>query len=331
MPVPSGPKQADAAIRNQAEAWFARMRAPNAASFARDFEQWRSSDPRCAVEFARLEEKVDFTKLLRLTATGRGRDLRRARGFGGGAIPAPYQMAAAVIVLLCVIGAASLLHGSSTGGASVAATRIGQIRPQQLADGSVVTLDTDSKIAFSFSERVRSVRLLQGRARFNVAHDNRRPFIVAAAGRTVTATGTIFDVALYDTKIRVSLLRGAVEVARGWTPPGKRGAVARLRPGEVMQATVGQPEQEITSAARGEDQWVGGMLSFDAMPMSDLLAQTNRYSSAKIRLASPGLAKLRVTGAFRPVPLDHLAATLSTAFSLRLETRPDGDIVLHQR
>jgi transmembrane sensor len=241
------------------------------------------------------------------------------------------------MILVCVAGVASLLEGaplpsrSVASVASVASTRVGQIRPQRLPDGSVVTLDTDSRIAFTLTAHNRIVRLVHGRARFDVAHNPARPFVVEAGGQTVTATGTVFDVALYGENLRVTLLRGSVDVAQGLARRREYVAITRLRPGEVMQATHSQPVPRITSSARGEDQWVDGMLSFKATRLSEVLAQTNRYATAKIQLAEPSLADLRVTGAVHPVPVDHLAASLAAAFFLRAETLPNGSIVLHAR
>jgi transmembrane sensor len=329
--MPIGPEPADAVIRAEAEAWFARMQGPDAQDTAAAFEHWRESDPRCQQAYASLERKIEVTKLLHFTATGRERDLTRARASSLMAKPIRYKIAAAVLVLLCVAGAASLLRGAPVSKTAFAATRIGQIRPQRLADGSLVILDTNSQIAFDLSGRARIVRLVRGRARFDVAHNPDRPFIVEAAGQTVTATGTIFDVALYGANVRVSLLRGSVEIARDSALRRSRGSVARLRPGEAVDTTIGQPMHEVTPAARGEDQWVGGMLSFDATPLSEVLGQTNRYSTTHIRLAEPTLAGLKVSGAFHPVPLDDLSKSLATAFSLHAETLSNGDIVLHKR
>lgn len=47
-----------------------------------------------------------------------------------------------------------------------------------LADGSTVTLNTDTKLTVEFSRRERSIRLDQGEAWFTISHDKRRPFTV---------------------------------------------------------------------------------------------------------------------------------------------------------
>ena len=70
------------------------------------------------------------------------------------------------------------------------------------------------------------------------------------------------------------------------------------------------------------------MLVFHSTPLSDVLAETNRYSGKRIMLGDVSLGALRVTGTFRPVPIDALAASLAAALNLRTGAAPDGNIVL---
>jgi len=205
------------------------------------------------------------------------------------------------------------------------ATRIGEIRAVKLADGSRVILDTDSAVEIRITVDARMVRLVRGRARFDVTPDATRPFLVEAAGRTVTARGTLFDVGVEPGGVRVSLFRGVVEV-RGAAAPGAVAAVARLAPGDCYSDVF--THSRVTRAPRGADRWVSGMLDFDGVALGEVLGQTNRYSPRKIRLGDPSLASLRVTGTFRPLPVEELAASLATAFSLRARRMPGGEILL---
>ncbi|WP_163071616.1 FecR domain-containing protein, partial [Acinetobacter baumannii] len=58
----------------------------------------------------------------------------------------------------------------------------------------------------------RALRLLAGRARFEVAKDPRRPFAVTAGDRMVVATGTAFSIELFRAEMRVVLYQGSVSV-----------------------------------------------------------------------------------------------------------------------
>ncbi|MBN8813458.1 MULTISPECIES: FecR family protein [unclassified Sphingomonas] len=249
-------------------------------------------------------------------------------------MPAARPAFAAAAVLLVVLAGFWFVRAPSgapeaplVAAAEPTVSRVGEIRAVKLADGSTVTLDTDSAIEVRLSGDLRLVRLVRGRARFDVAHDAARPFRVEAGGRTVTALGTLFDVGFERGGVRVSLFRGSVDV-RGLAPAGSVAAVTRLSPGECF--TDRSREPQVVKAPPGLQQWVSGMLDFDGVPLGDVLEQTNRYSARKIRLGDPSLAGQRVTGGFRPLPVDELAAALAAAFSLRVERSPQGDLILRR-
>src|SRR3546814_10843314 len=63
--------------------------------------------------------------------------------------------------------------GTAGGNSSQLQSKLGEIREVQLPDGSRVTLDTDSLVLTKFDRDLRDVRLVRGRARFNVEKDNR--------------------------------------------------------------------------------------------------------------------------------------------------------------
>ncbi|MCF6196579.1 MAG: FecR domain-containing protein, partial [Emcibacter sp.] len=83
-------------------------------------------------------------------------------------------------------------------------TATGEQRTVQLADGSTVYLNTHSKIKVDFSGDIRKIHLLQGEARFDVAKDKNRPFIVETSRGNIRAVGTSFNV--YDSAEMVEVL-----------------------------------------------------------------------------------------------------------------------------
>lgn len=170
----------------------------------------------------------------------------------------------------------------------------------QLADGSTVTLAADTAVGVEIAAGVRHLRLLRGKARFEVAHE-RRPFIVLAGGGSVTARGTIFEVALARAgKVEVRLLRGAVDVALPRGAAKKTPAIRRLTPGQE----VNYPAEPERATARATPADAAGLesttpRSFEAVSVQELIALANRTASRPIRLAEPSLGARRVSGWFR--------------------------------
>lgn len=333
MPGPGPTDSPSPAVAKQAGIWWARMRGPDREAHRAEFERWRDADPAHRDAFEQAGGQWLDSGGLADTEMGRNRRLPERRP-PIWELPGARPAFAAAALLLVVLAGFWFLRASSgaPNGTLVAAaeptvSRVGEIRTVKLADGSTVTLDTDSAIEVRLSSDLRLVRLVRGRARFDVSHDAARPFKVEAGGRTVTALGTLFDVGFEPGGVRVSLLRGSVDV-RGLAPAGSVAAVTRLSPGECFTDRLRAPQ--VVKAPPGAQQWVSGMLDFDGVPLGDVLEQTNRYSARKIRLGDPSLAGQRVTGGFRPLPVDELAAALAAAFSLRVERSPQGDLILRR-
>src|SRR5690606_8645445 len=64
----------------------------------------------------------------------------------------------------------------------------------RLADGSVARLGTGARIEARMADDIRKIILLSGEARFEVAKDKRRPFVVRSGAVYAQATGTIYSV-----------------------------------------------------------------------------------------------------------------------------------------
>jgi len=211
-------------------------------------------------------------------------------------------------------------------------TAVGEIRTIRLADGSSVTLDTDTVVTTAFSSTKRRLNLLRGRARFDVAHDPSRPFVVWADGLTVTARGTLFDVALSPGhQAVVTLMRGVVDVQPARAPIFKsltRRAAIRLTPGQRLAFDEPFSAPRLQPVLAVESVWPNGRLVFQGDTLSDALAQANRYSRQRITLAEASLGQLQVSGAFPIDKQPELAASLGATFSLRVDQAPNGDLIL---
>lgn len=97
-------------------------------------------------------------------------------------------------------------------------TNVGEQRSVELADGSVIALNTESAVQVKFSQNSRDVVLNRGQALFSVAKDPSRPFRVHAAGAIVQAIGTKFDVRRNRDQIKVAVIEGRVQVSARSAP-----------------------------------------------------------------------------------------------------------------
>ena len=311
----------------EATDWFALMRSPDASAAQAAFDAWRA-DPDNARAYAEIEQVWAVTGAGRSRVTPQRQSAMPSQAWPRYAIAATLMIIAIGIAFL-LAGYSALPVGSGAGPAAYA-SRIGEIRTITLSDGSTVTLDTASRLRVDYSRDERRVTRLGGRARFAVAHNPGRPFIVLAAGKAVVARGTVFDVRLNGAAIEVTLLEGAVDIEhrRADASPVR---IVRLVPGEQVRLEDAAASAVVESVDHGTAQWTSGLIEVRGMPLAGVIAEANRYSRDKIVLAEPALGHLRVSGALRPGDAEALAARLAATFGLAVSRRADGAVLLARK
>lgn len=308
-------------IRREAAAWVARRKGNPSESDEEEFHGWYTRSERHAAAYDRMSAIWDVSGQVSLQSVG-----APSRNGGSNSSPRRRLALAASLLALIVLAAGVLLQARTVAEPRpiLLVSAVGEIVPYTLSDGSKIVLDTQSKVAIELSKHERRLSLLSGRARFIVARDP-RPFTVFAMGRQIVATGTTFDVSVFDADPAVHLLEGSLEVrGRGWTQ-GR--SVARLRAGDdvVLVGAGGLLGRETN---RTGSSWTSYMLEFETTPLRDAVVLANRYSVTQIRLTDPALGNRQISGAFHVGDAEAFARSLAVAFGLAIERAADGTIVL---
>ncbi|PWB93638.1 FecR family protein [Methylosinus sporium] len=190
-------------------------------------------------------------------------------------------------------------------------TGTGETRVVELEDGSRAHLSARSALAIRYRAGERRLALLAGEAYFEAAPDPARPFVVEAAGATVTALGTAFDIALEDkSNAEVAVAEHRVAVASG-------GARAIVEEGRHSRFGAGAP---ITEPAPVDffriGGWRRGRLVFEDEPLADVLATLGRYHHGFL-FAAPSVRGLLVTGSFDAANPIGAASALEAALGVK--------------
>jgi transmembrane sensor len=215
----------------------------------------------------------------------------------------------------------------------VYATGLGQVREIPLSDGSLVVLNTNSKVKVRFTPERREVHLVQGEALFDVAKNKKRPFVVMAGDMQVRAVGTAFTVSMLPQRpIQVLVKEGVVELNRSGSvkaPPVRVKAYTQaIAPADapIVAAGVAQSKLERNLA------WQFGRLAFDNETLQDAVGEFARYSDVRI-VVDPAVAKRTVTGLFvsnDPIGFAKAAAAVLNLHvqvserEVKLSGKPDG-------
>lgn len=210
-------------------------------------------------------------------------------------------------------------------------TAIGERRRVILDDGSVVTLNTGSVLEVAFTAARRDLRLLDGQALFEVAHDRNWPFVVTAGDRRIQAVGTVFDVRLDGAAVKVVLVDGKVRIDRLKRPPLERIlpglADDELQAGEQLLAHLGEREARVMAAdLQREESWRTGRVVFRDDTLAVAAAELNRYSSQHIVVSDPAVSALRISGVFSLDRPENFAAAVASFYGLRV-SRPGSDVI----
>lgn len=233
-----------------------------------------------------------------------------------------WPQVAALAAMLLVVVAAGLWFVVPRAGTEVqqiAWTRYeasaGQLRPVTLADGSVMTLDAGSVAETRFVADARAIRLVRGRALFEVSHDPSRPFGVTAASRRVVALGTRFEVDMGGDALKVTLLRGKVAIE----PVGTAAETVTLMPGQQFVEHNGAGT--VGPAPTNDPAWSKGLVDLDDVPLGIAVAEINRHGGAHIVIHDAGVSALRVSGQFRAGEAERFASTVAELHGLRMVRR----------
>lgn len=210
-------------------------------------------------------------------------------------------------------------------------TAMGDIHSLPLADGSRTVLGSASRIDVRLSRSERRIDLQQGEAFFEAARDPRRPFVVHAGGRRVTAVGTRFSVRRDGPDLRVVVTEGTVRLESD-PHDGQQRPAALLPAGSVAFATatgVTVRSGAIDDAERMLD-WQHGLLVFDDATLAEAAAEFNRYNARRIVIADDDAGALRIGGSFRWSNAEGFVRLIEQGFPVRAEYFDDA-IVLHRQ
>jgi transmembrane sensor len=198
-------------------------------------------------------------------------------------------------------------------------TSVGEQRTFDLPDGSVVSLNTDSRLALDYSSNAREIRLLTGEALFKVARDKTRPFRVSTEDAIIHAVGTQFNVRSDSHGTKVSVIEGRVKVAD------------RIPLGAGEEATIQRHTGVVHRAAADTTKalaWRQRRLMFRKDTLIDIANEFNRYNqSPQIRIDDESVSTRRFSGVFDADDPESLAQVLEGGDGLEVE-RTEREILI---
>ncbi|HEY5758948.1 MAG TPA: FecR domain-containing protein [Steroidobacter sp.] len=198
------------------------------------------------------------------------------------------------------------------------ATEIGEQHKVSLEDGTLVSLDTDTEIHVSMNDTRRQAKLRRGRAHFDVAEDNVRPFHVIAGDQRISTPRGHFDVSRDGMVVSVLLEEGPVEVEL--ENPGAGVPMPRtLAAGQLVVFAEDKVVREERPVMERAGAWRQGRLAFFGEPLSEAVAAMNRYTRRPIVILDPEIAQMPISGNYSVGDPQAFATSISVLLPVRVD------------
>ncbi|MCB4811529.1 FecR domain-containing protein [Methylovorus menthalis] len=194
-------------------------------------------------------------------------------------------------------------------------TRIGERRRMQLADGSILWLNTASAVNIDYSASQRHIQLVAGEVWVQTATDTMqpgRPFIVSTRHGQLQALGTRFNVLDDGQRSHVAVFEGAVAIRL--QQADQPGLIVQAGEQSSFDGISIQPAHEADPAM---ESWTRGMLVADNLPLPEFVARLERYRRGHLGY-DPALSHLRIVGAFPLQDTDRALHLLEQTLPVRV-------------
>jgi len=328
-------KKPAADVDSEAARWFVRWNDATEAVGTKEQSRWlgwlQRSPRHVAAYFAMddLSARLSESKVLRDFDVDDWMSERRATviGLRGSSAGRPDPQISsrrpalkhwAFAACLAFLAAAALLLWQLSRNGDSYRTETGEQKTVRLADGSVLQLNTRSKLHVAYTDDAREIEL-KGEALFTVAKDVHRPFLVRTPDATVQALGTRFNVYEQGTATRVAVLEGRVRVSST-----SSSETFDLGAGEEAEVTHRAVRKEIKPNVKLATAWQNRTLVFERASLADVAREFNRYNTMQFKVEGLTGAANRLSGTFDAQHPESLLLWLQSREDLVVERRGDA-------
>ena len=191
----------------------------------------------------------------------------------------------------------------------------GQKSDITLPDGSVVTVNSDSRVSYgkNFNGRKRIVEL-EGEAFFNVAKDPNAPFYVEVGNISIQAIGTAFNVHAYpsDNEVVIFLDRGSVKLK----VPNE---TMKMQAGDVVHysLTTHELNKERVTNRYQYISWMDNEMYLENRTLEEITAVLERHYNVQFIIKSEKIKKWTFSGTLKNMSLQSTLDVLSLSASIK--------------
>jgi len=240
--------------------------------------------------------------------------------------------AIAAMLFVTLISGIFLFQGNPA--ATQYSTDVSELETVMLDDGSIITLNTSTRLSVALSDTERRIFLDYGEAYFDVAKDHDRPFKVVTGKGIVRAVGTAFNIKKRAEMTKVTVTEGIVEVKNepftgNMKPTSALSEPLSLTAGADLTIIATGVENNQLSPLEMEQtvSWRTGMLHFNGMQLSNVVKELQYYARKEIILTGENVGDLVVGGSLNVKNIPAFLKGLELTFPIKVIER-DSVIIL---
>ncbi len=233
----------------------------------------------------------------------------------------PQKIAASFILLACVITCLYLLKEPAPMQYKTMEMPFGKKGTLRLSDGSVLQVNSGTKISFpvKFDDDKRILKI-DGEAFFEIAKDTNRPFVIESGNLVVQVLGTSFNLKSYkdDHTMELGVRTGSVSVTNKTKNNTKLANIIYLEPGELI--SINNLENTFEKKKANIDlimSWTHEKLVFDHKNLYEVTQMLERWYNIPIHLKDETLKGCVFRGEFQNENLQNILEALK--FSIGIE------------
>ncbi len=230
------------------------------------------------------------------------------------------KIAAAIVILIASTFTVKYIlnDGNSPQLISVVTSGLEKNRIVELADGSTVTLNRDSRLSFpeKFNGDTRNVEL-SGEAFFDISHDASKPFIVKAAGAEIRVLGTSFNVLSdnLNNEIEVFVKSGKVQLS---SASGEQKIT--LEPGFIGRLKDNTPVSERNTNSNYMA-WNTEILHYDGARLEEVFKDLQKVHNITVEVLSASILDQTISTDFTNTSAETIILSICRGFNLSFEKK----------
>lgn len=203
----------------------------------------------------------------------------------------------------------------------------------ELPDGSVVWLNSDSKITYPtrFEGPTREV-YMSGEVLFEVIKNPEIPMVITTnKDFKIKVYGTLFNVRTYDNDNRAvaTLYNGKIELITH-NEKGEEKSVA-MNPNEVYAIEDKTPDRPVKVSVEDitvESAWKDGKLIFDNTPIDQVIKSLERWHGTRFEIKDPAVLNYTVTAIFQSESIIQIMEMIKYCAQIEYSIGKDNQVIL---